>query len=296
MPVTGNLSYSWHDTPNIHLVHDPRFRGAARRTRRAHRTRRRARSRRRADPRQRALVGVESLRRTGRLPARARQRLRSPARRPSGASQALPVVSPLPEHATVCPARSPFARAAIRVSLCQNGRASAAAFELTAPAKKLLHSGSASRRLSREGGCGASTVTSDIAPDLAAPRKGRAGRGVSRATTAEAPSLRDLPLFSMLDEATLARLTLEAKVESYSDGAVIFRQGDPVAAVVVILRGYRENPAHRVLRRRNADRHAHRTARRSANRRRARMKAIAFRRKLSGRRRSSNSPPRASRA
>jgi CRP-like cAMP-binding protein len=81
-------------------------------------------------------------------------------------------------------------------------------------------------------------VTSDIAPDLAAPRKSRAGRGISRATTAEAPVLRDLPLFSMLDEAILGRLTLEAKVESYSDGAVIFRQGDPVAAVVVILRGY----------------------------------------------------------
>ena len=28
-------------------------------------------------------------------------------------------------------------------------------------------------------------------------------------------------------------LTLEAKVEHYDDGAVIFRQGDPVAAVMV---------------------------------------------------------------
>ncbi len=80
--------------------------------------------------------------------------------------------------------------------------------------------------------------TSDIALDLAAPRKGRAGRVASRATAAETPALRDLPLFSQLDDATLARLALEAKVETYPDGAVIFRQGDPVASVVLILRGY----------------------------------------------------------
>jgi CRP-like cAMP-binding protein len=83
-----------------------------------------------------------------------------------------------------------------------------------------------------------STETSDIALGFAAPRKGRATRRNSRVTTAEPPALRDLPLFSLVDEPTLARLTLESKVETYGDGAVIFRQGDPIAAVVVILRGF----------------------------------------------------------
>lgn len=54
----------------------------------------------------------------------------------------------------------------------------------------------------------------------------------------ELPSLRDLPLFSSIDEATLYRLTLDAKIESYADGAVIFRQGDAVAAVMLIVQGF----------------------------------------------------------
>lgn len=85
---------------------------------------------------------------------------------------------------------------------------------------------------------GVSTETSDIALSLAAPRKGRANRRNRRVTVAEPPALRDLPLFSRVDEPTLARLALEAKAENYDEGAVIFRQGDPVAAVVVILRGF----------------------------------------------------------
>lgn len=82
------------------------------------------------------------------------------------------------------------------------------------------------------------TPTSDIALGFAEPRKGRASRRNSRAIVAEPPSLRDLPLFAGVDDATLSRLTLEAKVETYEDGATIFRQGDPVAAVVIILRGF----------------------------------------------------------
>ncbi|MEK4032673.1 Crp/Fnr family transcriptional regulator [Methylocystis sp. IM3] len=83
-----------------------------------------------------------------------------------------------------------------------------------------------------------STQTSDPALGLAAPRKGRANRRNGRAAVAEQPALRDLRLFSLVDEPTLARLALEAKMEALDDGDVIFRQGDPVAAVVVILRGY----------------------------------------------------------
>jgi CRP/FNR family transcriptional regulator, dissimilatory nitrate respiration regulator len=78
----------------------------------------------------------------------------------------------------------------------------------------------------------------DIALSYAAPRKSRANRRGSRAALAEPPILRELPLFASVDDATLARLTLEAKVESFDDGAVIFRQGDPVSAVVIILRGF----------------------------------------------------------
>ncbi|MGJ0509573.1 MAG: Crp/Fnr family transcriptional regulator [Methylocystis sp.] len=83
-----------------------------------------------------------------------------------------------------------------------------------------------------------SIETSDVAMGLASPRKGRANRRNGRVTAAEPPALRDLPLFSLLDETTITRLTLEAKIESCNDGAVIFRQGDPVAAVTVILRGF----------------------------------------------------------
>lgn len=79
---------------------------------------------------------------------------------------------------------------------------------------------------------------SDIALSFAAPRKNRASRRGSRATIAEPPTLRDLPLFTGVDDATLSRLSLEAKVETFEDGSVIFRQGDPVVAVVVILHGF----------------------------------------------------------
>jgi len=84
-----------------------------------------------------------------------------------------------------------------------------------------------------------STQPGDIAPSFAsAPRKGRVNRRGSRATMGEPPVLRDLSLFSTIDDATLSRLALEAKVETFEDGAVIFRQGDPVSAVVVILHGF----------------------------------------------------------
>jgi CRP/FNR family transcriptional regulator, dissimilatory nitrate respiration regulator len=52
------------------------------------------------------------------------------------------------------------------------------------------------------------------------------------------PSLRSLPLFASLDDATLYRLALDAKIENYVDGAVIFRQGDAVSAVMVIMQGF----------------------------------------------------------
>lgn len=83
-----------------------------------------------------------------------------------------------------------------------------------------------------------STQTSDIAPTLAEPRKARAPRRPSRLAVVEAPPLRDLALFSPVDDATIARLTLEAKVEHFDDGAVIFRQGDPISTVIIMLRGY----------------------------------------------------------
>jgi CRP-like cAMP-binding protein len=81
-------------------------------------------------------------------------------------------------------------------------------------------------------------VQTDIGLSLSEPRKGRAARRGARAAVAEAPSLRDLRLFANVDNETLARLTLEAKVETFEDGAAIFRQGDPVSAVIVILHGF----------------------------------------------------------
>jgi CRP-like cAMP-binding protein len=54
----------------------------------------------------------------------------------------------------------------------------------------------------------------------------------------ELPPLREIPLFASVDETTLHRLTLDAKVEAYPDGAVIFRQGDTVAAVMIIVHGF----------------------------------------------------------
>jgi CRP/FNR family transcriptional regulator, dissimilatory nitrate respiration regulator len=54
----------------------------------------------------------------------------------------------------------------------------------------------------------------------------------------ELPPLRDFPLFAMVDEASLHRLALEAKVEIYQDGEAIFRQGDPATAMMVIVTGF----------------------------------------------------------
>jgi CRP-like cAMP-binding protein len=54
----------------------------------------------------------------------------------------------------------------------------------------------------------------------------------------ELPPLRDFALFASVDEATLRRLTLDAKIEHYDDGAVIFRQGDTATAVMIIVRGF----------------------------------------------------------
>lgn len=83
-----------------------------------------------------------------------------------------------------------------------------------------------------------STQTSDIALNLGEPRKARASRRSSRAVIVDPPPLRDLALFSPVDDATLARLTPEAKVEHFQDGAAIFRQGDPVGAVFIVLHGF----------------------------------------------------------
>jgi CRP-like cAMP-binding protein len=54
----------------------------------------------------------------------------------------------------------------------------------------------------------------------------------------ESPSLSDMPLFSSVDAQTLQRLTRDSKVESFGDGATIFRQGDRALYVVVVLDGY----------------------------------------------------------
>lgn len=54
----------------------------------------------------------------------------------------------------------------------------------------------------------------------------------------ESPSLRDLPLFALVDEPTLGRLSLDAKLESFEDGGVIFRQGDAIVSIVVIVQGF----------------------------------------------------------
>jgi CRP/FNR family transcriptional regulator, dissimilatory nitrate respiration regulator len=81
------------------------------------------------------------------------------------------------------------------------------------------------------------THAGEIALGVSEGRKGRARRS-TRATFSEPPSLREIALFSEVDEDTLARLTLEAKFETLEDGVAIFRQGDPVGAFVVILHGF----------------------------------------------------------
>lgn len=54
----------------------------------------------------------------------------------------------------------------------------------------------------------------------------------------ESPSLRDVPLFSSVEAQTLQRLARDSKVESFDDGATIFRQGDRAQFVVIVLDGY----------------------------------------------------------
>lgn len=82
------------------------------------------------------------------------------------------------------------------------------------------------------------TMHGDIALEIAQSRKARVNRRSSRATLSEPPALRDLRLFASVDSETLARLALEAKVETFDEGAAIFRQGDLVNAVVIVLHGY----------------------------------------------------------
>ena len=70
------------------------------------------------------------------------------------------------------------------------------------------------------------------------PRKGRVARRNDRLKNTESFSLRDLPIFANVDEETLSQLVLEAKIESYSPGATIYRQDDPAAAIILIISGY----------------------------------------------------------
>lgn len=72
-------------------------------------------------------------------------------------------------------------------------------------------------------------------------RKGRSGRDTRRRTErvhTEPPSLREIALFSKVDDTTLSRLSLEAKIENFEEGDAIFRQGDAATAVVLVLHGY----------------------------------------------------------
>lgn len=71
--------------------------------------------------------------------------------------------------------------------------------------------------------------------------KSRASRDAARRASrisSEPPSLRDLAIFATISEATLSRISLEAKVEHFDDGEIIFRQGDPASLVVILLQGY----------------------------------------------------------
>lgn len=83
------------------------------------------------------------------------------------------------------------------------------------------------------------TETGDMALSYAgSPRKTRSTRRGQRPHSLEPPNLRDLAMFGAVDDATLSRLSLEAKVEMFDDGDVIFRQGDPVTAVAIVLSGF----------------------------------------------------------
>jgi CRP-like cAMP-binding protein len=54
----------------------------------------------------------------------------------------------------------------------------------------------------------------------------------------EPPPLREVPLLACLDDAILQRLSLEAKVECYESGDIIFRQGDRTTSIVIVLHGF----------------------------------------------------------
>ncbi|MBI1868428.1 MAG: Crp/Fnr family transcriptional regulator [Methylocystis sp.] len=54
----------------------------------------------------------------------------------------------------------------------------------------------------------------------------------------ELPSLREMPLFASVDEQTLRRVTLDAKIETFEDGGVIFRQGDAATSIFLVLHGF----------------------------------------------------------
>jgi CRP/FNR family transcriptional regulator, dissimilatory nitrate respiration regulator len=61
---------------------------------------------------------------------------------------------------------------------------------------------------------------------------------MGREPIAETPSLQDVALFARLDDPTLHRLSIDAKIETFDDSAAIFRQGDPVTAYYVIVHGF----------------------------------------------------------
>ncbi len=67
-------------------------------------------------------------------------------------------------------------------------------------------------------------------------RKGRAG---SRASLPAGPDeLRKAPLFADVDEATLSRLSADARIESLQDGDTLFHQGAGVTDVSFVMSGY----------------------------------------------------------
>lgn len=72
----------------------------------------------------------------------------------------------------------------------------------------------------------------------AGPQKVRSARRGDRVKIAEAFSLRDLPLFASIDDETLSILTVEAKVETCESGTTIFRQGDRITSIVVVIKGF----------------------------------------------------------
>jgi len=54
----------------------------------------------------------------------------------------------------------------------------------------------------------------------------------------EPPPLHNFPMFASVDEATLLRLASEAKFETYRDGETLFRQGEPMNAFVLVVKGF----------------------------------------------------------